>query len=221
MSCNGPYYNPAPTREWSRADARCAFDASDVSDTTDTGISPLTGKVIPIQAIAEHVQMINKGNVLQYKKNAGLTQAQTYALKMRGNWRRSGRTHATQSSTYTNPNTGGLAQEGGTFRASAQNPTHACVLDKPPFVVQVGGHLVSGTVKNPCTGQITNHNTSCSRLCFPTTASGVPGPVKPLCWNAQIAPWFSKKPTNLATGGGKWPTNAPLKSADGRYPPML
>jgi hypothetical protein len=80
MSCLGPLYNPQPPREWYR------FSNILEIETAET-------------------RMLQKGNVLQYKKNSlDLTKQQRYAQIARGLWTNRNTTWASQSETYSNPN---------------------------------------------------------------------------------------------------------------------
>jgi hypothetical protein len=82
MSCLGPYYNLPIPREWSRVQRRCP--------TYDPAI----------------IAMLEKGNVLQYKKNSGqLTKAQRYSKVVTGTWTNRNTTWASQTQEYTYPNT--------------------------------------------------------------------------------------------------------------------
>jgi len=107
MACYGngncPYL-PQPPREWSRVQNSCSV-------VTDIYIEPyvtvpLTGEVVPSVDLARKIQQLNKGNVLQYKKNSSnLTQRQRYSLIAKGQWVNRNTTWATQSTRgYTNPN---------------------------------------------------------------------------------------------------------------------
>jgi len=101
MSCLGPCYNPVPTREWSRFQNTC-------SSNNSATISP----------IITALQLANnyKGNILQYKKNSSnLTKRQIYTQIAKGNWTNRTTTWATQSDTYTNPNTNDLPQVNNTL----------------------------------------------------------------------------------------------------------
>ena len=81
--------NPQPPRVWSRVSNFCLSD----NFTTNSQI---------LDAIA----MLNKGNVLQYKKNSSnLTQNQRYSKIINGNWSNRTTTQASQSDSNTNPNT--------------------------------------------------------------------------------------------------------------------
>ena len=88
MSCLGPNYNPVPTREWYRFQNSCLIDSS---------------------VSADEVAVLKKGNVLQYKNNsAQITKMQRYSQIARGAWTNRTTTWASQSETYTNPNTKSL-----------------------------------------------------------------------------------------------------------------
>ena len=88
MSCLGPNYNPVPTREWYRFQNSCLIDSS---------------------VSADEVAVLKKGNVLQYKNNsAQITKMQRYSQIARGAWTNRTTTWASQTETYTNPNTKSL-----------------------------------------------------------------------------------------------------------------
>lgn len=87
MSCLGPTYNPTVTREWYRFQGIC-----------------LSNNVSPDDAY--NIEVLKKGNVLQYKKNsAQLTKQQIYSQIAKGAWTNRTTTWASQTQTYTNPNT--------------------------------------------------------------------------------------------------------------------
>jgi hypothetical protein len=98
MPCLGPNYNPNPPREWYRFENQCAY--------SNTPLNFRNGG-------AYQIEVLKKGNVLQYKKNsANLTKRQKYAQIARGMWTNNKITWATQSQTYTNPNIGSLKRVG-------------------------------------------------------------------------------------------------------------
>jgi len=101
MSC----YNakpPNPPREWSRVQNRCVYDTN-----TNTNFF-LQKKLL--------ADMQYKGNILQYKKNSSnYTKNQIYSLIGQGKWLLRNKTYATQSETYTNPNTNYLRRINGQF----------------------------------------------------------------------------------------------------------
>lgn len=106
MACLIPtnLYFPVPTREWSRVQGSCSL----IIDDNKLGLvkMPYTGKIISASKVGEELQMIAKGNILQYKKNSSnLTQKQRYSLIAQGKWVNRNKTWASQSTRgYTNPN---------------------------------------------------------------------------------------------------------------------
>jgi len=123
MSCFGPCYNPVPTREWSRFQNTCSFNNS-------ATISPLT---------ALEIATNNKGNILQYKKNSSnLTKRQIYTQIAKGKWTNRTTTWATQSDTYTNPNTNGLTQVNNTLLCYGRG-----VLCKPTSNSDIPGPIMN------------------------------------------------------------------------------
>jgi len=100
MSCFGPNYNPRPTREWSRFENPCAY--------TDSNVVIHNGQ-------AYKLDVLKKGNILQYKNNSSnITKQQRYAQIARGMWTNRTTTWATQTQSYTNPNTNSLKRFGYT-----------------------------------------------------------------------------------------------------------
>ena len=81
MSCLGNNYNPQPPRVWSRVESVCPNNDPD--------------------------NMKQKAIVLQYKQNSScLTKQQRYSQIAQGNWNERKTSWATQTQTYTNPDTG-------------------------------------------------------------------------------------------------------------------
>lgn len=112
MSCLGNCYLPIPPRDWSRVQSSCSMVVPTEDTTADqTVISPLTHEPIPISRLRDELITLRKGNVLQYKKNSSnLTNLQRYSLIAKGKWTNRNTTWATQSQSYTNPNTKSLAR---------------------------------------------------------------------------------------------------------------
>ena len=177
-------------------------------------------------------QMLEKGNVLQYKKNSSnLTKTQKYALIARGKWTNRTRTYASQSDVCSNPNSNSLAREGGQqkcddrsspFQYNVLNPfTCDEVLcfktDTSYNVVIDGGVLVGNQTVNPCTQGL--EKTTFLNPCNLTTASDVPGKVQPLCWDLRLEPWYANKRYIMNTSANKWPTN--YKNFKVAYVPKL
>ena len=91
MSCLGPKYNPVPTREWARFQGLCLVNSS----------------VSPDEAY--NIAVLKKGNILQYKNNSSqITKWQRYSQIAKGAWTNRTTTWASQTETYTNPNTRSL-----------------------------------------------------------------------------------------------------------------
>ena len=199
MSCLGKDYNPVPPRVWSRVENPCLFFQTN-------------SRVPPVNAY--DVQMMNKGNVLQYKKNSSnLTKSQRYAQIAKGMWTNNHVTWSAQSQNgYTNPNTNALQRVGGS-RAflSSGIPTDLLVTcpysyESTPFdqiVIAVGGHLVCNTIENPCTGDVTviPHRSGFN----PSSNSGVPGPIVPLYWKDGTQTWYPKQRLTMTNSGNKFP----------------
>jgi len=106
MSCNSNCYLPVPPRAWSRVQNSCSlFDETNFNEDNLVP-APYTGKLVPASTLYLEYAMLNKGNVLQYKKNSSnLTKQQRYAQIAKGKWTNRNTTWATQSTRgYTNPN---------------------------------------------------------------------------------------------------------------------
>lgn len=94
----GSDYNPKPPREWYRFENQCTY--------SDAPIQIQNGQ-------AYLLDVLKKGNVLQYKKNsANITKQQRYAQIAKGMWTDRTTTWASQTQSYTNPNTGSLKRVG-------------------------------------------------------------------------------------------------------------
>jgi hypothetical protein len=227
-------YNPQPPRVWTRVQGDCSTNQSNI--VNDIVYIPLTDQyVTPLEAQFE-AQMFKKGNILQYKKNSSnFTKNQRYSRISNIGIR--GKTYATQSITYSNPNTSGLLRvnsinippntivgqpnnESGPFQNNVRNP-FGCSSTS----VQSGGNLICNTLANPCTNQIikTYRIVNCTSI----TASDVPGFSNPsvtkgLCWDPRINTWYPKQRLTMSNSGNKWPTNyKALVSAVTPAPPVL
>lgn len=141
MSCLGTNYNPNPTREWSRVQNSCTY--GDIYSSTVT--IPLIGKIVPSSYLGYEIAMLNKGNVLQYKKNsANLTKSQVYSQITKGMWINRNTTWATQSQTYTNPNTTSLKRYGSINITLDGNPT-SLPITCPQSIIPINNSLPSNT----------------------------------------------------------------------------
>jgi len=211
-------YNPTPPRVWSRVQNQCTY--INPNDEYLSAYIPLTGQTVS-QAQANYEKlMINKGNVLQYKGNsARLTKTQKYSQLARMCGPNRTKVFATQSQTYSNPNTTGLLRQNfntypfpneivgvpnnisGPFAYDIPNPN-----DCSSNTIIDGGTLVCGTFANPCSGEIIKRGNTSSTICSPASASNVPGP-SVLCWNNKVQTWFPRQRYVMNNSGDKWPVN--------------
>lgn len=194
MSANLCKYLPEPPRAWYRVENACS--------STNIGTNNAS-----YQEFIERVAQLNKGNVLQYKKNSSnLTKKQQYAQVAKGMWTNRTKTWATQSDTYTNPNTTGLQRVNYVETVNLNpNPNSLC-----PFATTFkdGGTLVYGTYQNPCTGEVIK-GIPTSKY-HPSTDSNVPGPIVPLYWDEKITPWYPRQRYTMNNSTDKWPQNYKL-----------
>ena len=222
---NSYNYNPIPPRVWSRVQNPCTYSIPG-NDYTNVFI-PLTGEVLSQAKANNEIKMFYKGNILQYKGNsARLTKSQKYSQLARCVGPNRTKVFATQSETYTNPNTTGLLRVNYTTYPypneivgapnSVTNPN-----DCSGNLLQDGGTLVCGTYANPCSGEIYKQGITTSTICNESAASNVPG-LEILCWNKKIPTWFSKSRYFMNNSTDKWPVNYKgLVSAVNLPPPIL
>ena len=209
-------YNPEPPRVWSRVQDRCTYLTE--RDYKNEVYIPVLKKTIPRAQALEELKMINKGNVLQYTKNSSrITKAQRYSQICKGKWTNRTVSFASQSETYTNPNTRSLKRVNyvdiplNTVPGLPNNPSGPYQFGGiNPFLcnttaIQDGGQLVCNEVVEPCTGKTIRRTNK--ELCFPTSASDVPGKQMYLCWSNRIQTWFPRTQTTMNNSGTKWPFN--------------
>lgn len=210
------YYLPEPPRAWSRVDNKCTYDNT---NNNDKSYDPF---------LYHRAALLNKGNVLQYKKNSSqLTKNQRYSQIAKGLWTNRTRTWATQSVTYTNPNTTSLKRVGFVEYPKNDiipgNPANlagpyvpvSTLTDPfkcPIFTFKDGGSLVCSTYENPCTGEVIERTFQPNY--YPTSDSDVPGPIKYLYWDPRLQTWFPRERLTMSNSLNKWPINYKLfKSA--------
>lgn len=133
---------PIPSRTWSRVQGPCSLIIDNPNPSAFV-TSPLTGKLVPLSEIGGEIAMLNKGNVLQYKKNSScLTKNQKYSLIAQGRWNYN-KTWATQSTRgYTNPNTlvCAVTNEAGDVEIIIKTADNLC---HPSTASDVPGPIVS------------------------------------------------------------------------------
>jgi len=210
---NSNNYLPIPPRAWSRVDSRCTYDTS-VNDNS-SGYDPF---------IFHRLAQLNKGNVLQYKKNSTqLTKNQRYSQIAKGLWTNRTKTWATQSDTYTNPNTTSLKRVGyirypknditpgsPANLAGPYVPVSALTdpFNCPNFTFKDGGTLICSTYENPCTGEIIERTFQPNY--YPTSDSDVPGPIRYLYWDPRLQTWYPRQRLTMNNSTNKWPYNYKL-----------
>lgn len=212
MSC---YYYPEPTRVWSRVQNQCTY----VEDSSyDIVYIPLTNQYTSKAQANYQDKMIYKGNILQYKNNSSrLTKLQKYSQLAKLNGPNRTKVFATQSDTYSNPNTKGLLRSGyvtypfpneipgapnnisGPFAYGVPNPYDCSGND-----IRDGGVLICGTYVNPCSNEIYKENNATNIICNESSASNVPGN-SILCWNKKIKTWFPRSRYIMNNSGTGWP----------------
>jgi hypothetical protein len=210
------YYLPIPERVWSRVQDKCTYTVPGSNYTT--AYIPLTKQTVSQAKANYEEKLLYKGNILQYKANSScLTKNQRYSKLAKGLGPNRKKVFATQSETYTNPNTTSLLRVNyTTFPFPNQILNAPNNISGPyqynvtsPFncsnnTVKDGGNLICGTFENQCTGQIIK--TSASRpLCFSSSCSDVPGRPIDLCWNPKVQTWFPKSRYTMSNSGTKWP----------------
>ena len=208
-------YNPTPPRVWSRVQNQCTYTNN--STYSDLYI-PLINKTLPSGQALYLEKQLYKGNILQYKNNSSrITKAQKYSQISKGLWCNRTKTFATQTVTYSNPNTTGLKRINssnipfpnqivgspnnisGPYDYGIPNP-NGCTTS---LSIQDGGSLVCNAYENPCTGQVTQNLVS--QLCYPNYCSDVPGAIIDLCWNPKINTYFPRQRYFMNNSLNKWP----------------
>ena len=209
-------YNPIPPRVWSRVQNQCTF--TNPGATYDQIYIPLTGQIVSQTQADYEKKQIYKGNILQYKGNsARLTKAQKYSQLAKMNGPNRTKVFATQSQTYSNPNTTGLLRVGySTYQFPNQIPGAPNNISGPFAYgipdpnncsgnsIQDGGSLVCGTFANPCSGEIIKSGVNPVVTYHPASASNVPGGSL-LFWNNKVQTWFPRQRYVMTNSGNKWP----------------
>ena len=211
-------YLPIPPRVWSRVQNPCTFTVP--GSTYSQVYIPLTNQTVSQEQADYEDKLIYKGNILQYKGNSSrLTKSQKYTQLAKGFGPNRTKVFATQSQSYTNPNTTGLQRVNystipfpnavvgepnnisGPYQYDVANPNGCSGTS-----LQDGGTLVCGTLVNPCTGEIIRQGATSAIICNPASASDVPGSAI-LCWNNKVQTWFPKSRYTMNNSTNKWPVN--------------
>ena len=212
---NSYNYLPIPPRVWSRVQNPCTYIVPD--NSYNSIYIPLTNQTVSLAQANLEEKIQYKGNILQYKGNSSrITKNQKYSQISKGLWCNRTKVFATQSQTYTNPNTTSLARVNytsipfpnqivgspnnisGPFQYGIPNPNNCNTT-----TIQDGGSLLCGSYANPCTGEIVQ--TVSEQQCFPTYCSDVPGQIMDLCWNPKLQTFFPRNRLTMSNSLNKWP----------------
>lgn len=227
-------YLPIPARVWSRVQNPCVYNV--LSDNSSTAYVPLTNQTLSLAQANYQEKLLYKGNILQYKKNSSqLTKKQKYTQIAKGLGSNRKKSYATQSQTYTNPNTTGLLRVNyseipfpneivgapnnisGPYQYNVPNPFQ-CSSNS----LQDGGNLVCGTYINPCSGAIIESSVISADIYTPSYCSDVPGIPIELYWNKKVQTWFPRQRYTMNNSGDKWPQGYKgLVSAVRPKPPVI
>lgn len=169
MSCLAPNYNPMPPREWGRYENPCAYMAENPMD-------------VKTELVYKY-DILKKGNILQYKKNSSnINKQQRYAQIARGLWTNRTTTWATQTQSYTNPNTNSLRRSNfQNFNTLTLAPTSAPITCPAPVIPTnyvlppVNGN--SGSGSNPVLPPPPSHGSQTNPVLPPIVPVAEPEPV--------------------------------------------
>jgi predicted transcriptional regulator with HTH domain len=229
-------YNPNPTRVWSRVQNSCTTNQNNTNIKNDIIYIPLTNQLVTPKQSQIQTQMVQKGNILQYKNNsANFTKSQKYSRISQGFTNARKKCYATQSEVYTNPNTSSLLRVNyatipypnqlvgtpnnisGPYQTDVPNP-----FDCSSNLLQDGGNLVCNAIVNPCSGEIIQTYKSSIEVCYPNSCSDVPGAPIDLCWYPSIQTWYPRQRYIMNNSLNKWPEGYKgLVSAVTPAPPIL
>lgn len=226
-------YNPQPTKVWTRVQNPCSTTQNNTNFTNNVIYIPLTKQYVTPQQAQFQAQMLQKGNVLQYKSNcANLTKSQKYSRICNGYPLTRKKSYATQSDTYSNPNTASLLRVNYTsfpypnnIVGAPNNPSssfQSVQLDCSSNVLKDGGNLVLNTYQNQCSNEIIKTASCPNEICFSTSCSDVPGKPIELCWYPNIQSWYPRTRYIMPNSLNKWPEGYKgFVSAVTPVPPVL
>jgi len=218
---NGIYYLPQPERVWSRRQNQCTFlnNLSNL-DYNNFVFNPYLKRNISLSENEYYNRQFYKGNVLQYKANsANFTKKQKYSKLANMCGPKRTKTFATQTQTYTNPNTNGYLRVASTFYDYNNNIVGAPNNPSGPFtynlpnpdgcstkIIEDGGNLIGTVITNPCTGEIIKSCPDSSTFIFPVNFSNVPG-TGFLYWNNNINTFYPRQNLTNNNSSNKFPFN--------------
>jgi len=74
----------------------------------------------------------------------------------------------------------------------------------PRVVIPDGGNLICNVAENICTGEVYS-DTRANDNCNPSSASDVPGPIIPLCYNNGLPTYYPRRRYIMTNSGNKFP----------------
>lgn len=196
-------YNPQPPRAWSRVQNACStINDSNNNSNNSLVYSYFSNQYVTTEVYEREKQMLQKGNILQYKKNSSnLTKNQRFSKIAKGQWTNRTKSWATQSQTYSNPNTSSLLRVN---YSRIPVPSNAVLsLDCSLNFIKDGGNLICNTTANQCTDAVIK--TTNNVRCYSTSDSDVPGPLEKLCWNNGTQTWYPRQNLTMNNSANKWP----------------
>jgi hypothetical protein len=218
-------YLPTTPKAWSRVQNSITFP---LPDTGYTQIYvPLINQTVSLEEANYYNKLLYKGNILQYKGNSfQISKKQKYSKLAQGLGPNRTKTFATQSQTYSNPNTTNLLRVNSTqLQNSASGPFQYNVpnpFDCSSNSIENGGNLVCGVYTDPCSKQILKIKNNSSQTCSPTYCSNVPGLPIFLCWNSKSSTYFPRQRRVMSNSLNKWPQGYKgFTSSISAAPPIL
>lgn len=218
-------YLPPTPKAWSRVQNSITFPLPD-TDYTQTYV-PLINQTVSLEEANYYNKLLYKGNILQYKGNSfQISKKQKYSKLAQGLGPNRKKTFATQSQTYSNPNTSSLLRVNSTqLQNSVSGPFQYNVpspFDCSSNSIEIGGNLVCGVYTNPCSKEILKMNNNSSQTCSPTYCSNVPGLPIFLCWNSKSSTYFPRQRRVMSNSLNKWPQGYKgFASSISAVPPIL
>lgn len=233
MSCLGPKYNPNPPREWTRYKPRCLDDRTifipELIMYKKANILQYKNNTLQLTKKQKYGLLAQRNftswasQTQQYSyPNTQLLQRvnQTYII-------------APQSSNIINNNNISSYELLDCIKKKKEDPTDLPTIggeggppipppppppiDEPPdypilppiidepgvpvYIIPDGGRLICNTIENPCSGEILQKTRN--QICYPTTCSDVPGPIKLLCWSGRLPTYYPRVKRTYPVGGNK------------------
>ena len=203
------FYFTTPTISWSRYQNNCSVILNSVPDESENVFEhPITGEMVNYATYIEALQYIKKGNILQYRKNAmELPARRRYSYLMQGFGPSRTKQYATQTATYTNPNTRSLKRVGYTTVPATSAILYAeginnCGNDE---TMKDGGFMLCNITVDPCSDEVIQTRTN-DPIIATQSSSDVPsnGSSK-LFWSNKVKTWNSRPKRHMLFASSTFP----------------